>query len=226
MFGTHHYFFHQSKFKRFLHKSWDFLTSKTGAFLIGVSAILVGSYQFYINKPILKYSTATNNIISSQNDNDYKIVVKSQEYKDLYLTNITLINTGEQALAGGDVSKIGHDPIRIIIPKDAGMTHYTINKNQTSQAVTAKLEKIGDAILITFDFLNPGNQITTSILHQNNVDDFKIVGSAVNVNEIIPAWNEHEILTVITAALSLICILLLANIMSRPQKKRNRFNKI
>lgn len=226
MFGKHHYFFHQSKFKRFLHKSWDFLTSKTGAFLIGVSAILVGSYQFYINKPILKYSTATNNIISSQNSNDYKIVVKSQEYKDLYLTNITLINTGEQALAGVDVSKIGHDPIRILIPKDAGMTHYTINKNQTSQAVTAKLEKIGESILITFDFLNPDNQITTSILHQNNVDDFKIVGSAVNVNEVLPAWNEHDILSAITAGLSLICILLLANILNHSSKKKHRLNRL
>ena len=175
-----------------MHNSWDFLTSKTGAFLIGISAILVGSYQFYINKPILQYTAVTNNVISSKNENDFKVIVKSQEYKDLYQTNVTLINNGEQALAGSDVSKIGHDPIRIVIPQDAGVTHYTIDKNETSPAVSAHLEKIDNAIIITFDFLNPDNQITATILHQNNVKGFKIVGTAVNVNEITPAWSEHD----------------------------------
>ncbi len=226
MFGRHRYFFHHSRVKEFFSRSWDFLTSKTGAFLIGISAILVGSYQFYINKPILEYVAVTNNVISSNNDNDFKVIVKSQEYKDLYQTNVTLINNGEQALAGSDVSKIGHDPIRIVVPKDAGMTHFTIDKNQTSPAVTANLLEIDNSIIITFDFLNPGNQITTTILHKNNVGGFKIVGSAVNVNEITPAWSEHDILTSIIAALSLVSILLLANVLARSQKKHHRLNRL
>lgn len=226
MFDYERNFFHRSRVKEFLHDSWDFLTSKTGAFLIGVSAILVGSYQFYINKPILQYTAVTNNVISSKNENDFKVIVKSQEYKDLYQTNVTLINNGEQALAGSDVSKIGHDPIRIIIPQGAGVTHYTIDKNETSPAVSAHLEELDNAIIITFDFLNPDNQITATILHQNNVKGFKIVGTAVNVNEITPAWSEHDYLTAITAGLSLLCVLLLANILTKSQKKHNLLNRL
>ncbi len=225
MFGQHRYFFHRSRFKRFLKHCWDFLTSKTGAFLIGVSAILVGSYQFYINRPILEYVTSTNNIISSNNKNDFKIIVKSEEYKDLYQTDVTLINSGEQALAGADVSKIGHDPIRIVIPKGAGVTHYTIDNNQTSPAVTAELEDIGSAIVIKFDFLNPGNQITVTVLHKNNTPDFKIVGSAVNVNEITRAWSRQQILTAVTGSLGVICLLLVLNLWRR-SRKHYRINKL
>ena len=163
---------------------------------------------------------------SSKNENDFKVIVKSQEYKDLYQTNVTLINNGEQALAGSDVSKIGHDPIRIVIPQGAGVTHFTIDKNETSPAVSAHLEELDNAIIITFDFLNPDNQITATILHQNNVKGFKVVGTAVNVNEITPAWNEHDYLTAITAGLSLLCVLLLANILTKSQKKHNLLNRL
>lgn len=209
-----------------MHGLWDFLTSKTGAFIIGVSAILVGSYQFYINKPILEYTASTSNIISSKNQNEYKVVVKSQAYNDLFQTNVTLINSGEQALAGSDVSKIGHDPIRIVIPQGAEMTHYTVDRNQTSPSVSAELEELGSDIIIRFDFLNPGNQITVSILHKNNVAGFKIVGSAVNVNEITKAWSEKQILRGVSITLGVICALLLINIIFRRSRKHFRLNKL
>lgn len=227
MFDQHKLFFHKSRLKKFMNSSWDFWTSKTGAFLIGISAILVGSYQFYINKPILKYTTNTNNVISSNNKNDFKIIVKSQEYDNIYQTNVTLINTGEQALAGTDVSKIGHDPIRVVVPKDAGILHYTIDNNQTSQAVSGSLKELDGNIIINFDFLNPGNEITVTILHKNNVSGFKIVGSAVNVNEITEAWSERQILRAISGGLGVLCLLLLLNVLRRSIfQKHNRIYKL
>lgn len=225
MFEQRRYFFHHSKFKAFLHNLWDFLTSKTGAFIIGISAILVGSYQFYINKPILEYTANTSNIISSNNKNDFKVIVKSKEYEDLFQTDVTLLNSGEQALAGSDVSKVGHDPIRVVVPKDAGMTHYTVDNNQTSPSVTVHLEQLQNDILILFDFLNPDNRITVTILHENNVQGFKIVGSAVNVNEITEAWSEHKILKGVSITLGIICILLLINILRR-SRQHHFFNKL
>lgn len=100
------------KFKYGAAALWDFLTSKTGAFIIGVSAIAVGWYQFYISRPILKYDTEALTFISSQNDNDYRVQVKGREYKDLYQTRVYLYNVGASALSGKDVSKPGHDPIQ------------------------------------------------------------------------------------------------------------------
>ena len=90
---------------------WNFLTSKTCAFLLAVSAIVIGWYQFYISRPILKYETETVSFISSKNDNQFEVKVKGRKYDDLYMTNIILQNKGAGALSGADVSQIGHNPI-------------------------------------------------------------------------------------------------------------------
>lgn len=172
---------------------WDFLTSKTGAFIIGVSAIAVGWYQFYISRPILKYDTEALTFISSQNDNDYRVQVKGREYKDLYQTRVYLYNVGASALSGKDVSKPGHDPIRLVVPKEAGMVHYTLDNTATTEAITAKITPVNDELVLDFDYLNPDYQIAVSVLHENPTDDIKISGSALNVNEITREWNDKDL---------------------------------
>lgn len=181
-----------SRLKDFLQSIWNFLISQTGTFLIGISAIAVGTYQFYINKPILKYQTAVTNIVSSVNDNEIKVTVREKEYKDLYQTTVILTNTGEQALAGEDVSKIGRDPIRIVIPPHIKIVSYVLDKNQTSSAVSIKLIPIKNAIVLDFDFLNPGSQIAVTLLHEDPNAVFTIRGSALNVTSIGRKWNKTE----------------------------------
>lgn len=195
---------------------WDFFTSKTGAFIIGVGAIVIGMYQFYISKPILEYESAHTNIISAADVSDLKVTVKEREYKDMYLTTLTLLNTGSQALDGGDVSKIGHDPIRIIVPEDARLVTYNINTKQTSPAVSAKLVPYEGDIVIDFDYLNPDNQIAINLLHEKESDKFKIEGSAVNVNSISKAWSPVQKREMIIGIL-LVCFALyiFANILGR-----------
>ena len=182
-----------SKSKYVIAALWDFLTSKTGAFIIGVSAIAVGWYQFYISRPILKYDTETLNFISSQNENDYKVQVKGKEYKDLYQTRVYLYNVGASALSGSDVSKPGHDPIRLVVPKEAGMVHYTLDNTATTDAITAKINPVNDELVLDFDYLTPDYQIAVSVLHENPSDDIKITGSALNVNEITREWNDKDL---------------------------------
>ena len=182
-----------SKSKYVIAALWDFLTSKTGAFIIGVSAIAVGWYQFYISRPILKYDTETLNFISSQNENDYKVQVKGKEYKDLYQTRVYLYNVVASALSGSDVSKPGHDPIRLVVPKEAGMVHYTLDNTATTDAITAKINPVNDELVLDFDYLNPDYQIAVSVLHENPSDDIKITGSALNVNEITREWNDKDL---------------------------------
>ena len=38
----------QKNYLNIMNALWDFFTSKTGAFIIGVGAIVIGMYQFYI----------------------------------------------------------------------------------------------------------------------------------------------------------------------------------
>ena len=208
------------RFKNFLQSIWNFLLSQTGTFLIGVSAIAVGTYQFYINKPILKYQTALTNIVSSVNDNDLKVTIKEKEYKDLYQTTVVLSNTGEQALAGEDVSKIGHDPIRIVIPKKAKVVSYILDKNQTSPEVSVKLVAIEGAIVLDFDFLNPGSQIAVTLLHEYPDTDFVIRGSALNVTSIDREWNKTEERIFIISLVSAFYIFFIAAYILRRIKRR------
>lgn len=171
---------------------WNFLTSPTGAFLIAVSAILIGYYQFYISRPILKYTTETTEISSASGSDDFKIHINGKDYPKLYKTAVTLSNTGEDALAGSDVSSLGHDPIRIPIPPRVKILYYGINNAETSSDVSAKLIKTDNAIVIEFNYLNPDNQITVNMYSEDNYDKFEILGSAVNVNRITQAWSPEQ----------------------------------
>lgn len=198
--------FNHHPYKKFFSRIWDFLTSKTGAFLIGISAIAVGSYQFYINKPILKYEIDIDNVISSSNANDLKVTVKEKEYKDLYKTTLILNNDGALALSGTDVSKIGHDPIRVVVPKGASVVSALIDNTITSSAVDARLIPYEESYIIDFDYLNPDNRIGIIVLHEDEKPGFYITGSAVNVNSIAREWNEHEVRLFLISSITLLYI--------------------
>lgn len=183
----------QRAFKKMFDSVWDFWTSPTGAFILAVSAIALGYYQFYISRPILRYETHTVKLISSNNQNDYEVDVKGKKYSDLYLTKVYLFNQGEQAVSGSDVSHIGHDPIRIEVPKDAQMQHFNLDNDETTSAITAEVEPYGNDLILNFDFLNPDYQYVVNILHKKPTDNIKVRGSALNVNNITRAISDKEL---------------------------------
>lgn len=193
--------------KKFLTKLWNFSISNVGAFVIGISALLIGLYQYYINRPIIEYDTITHNLISSQNTNHFQIFVEGKNYTNLYQTIVLLENNGEQPLAGSDVSKIGHDPIRIVIPPHAGMVHSTLDNILTSPSITAKLTDKKNSIIITFDFLNPETQIAVSILHTNPLAKFKIVGSALGINRINHVLTDRQWLEIAVGMMLVVWLL-------------------
>lgn len=188
---------------------WNFWTSKTGAFILAVSGIVFGYYIFDISRPILKYETEKVTFISSANDNDYAVSVHGKDYQDLYMTRIYLHNKGAMALSGNDVSKIGHDPIRITVPETAKLVHYTLDHTATTGAITSELEKTDDGLVIKFDYLNPGYQIAASLLHENPEAEFTITGSALNVNEITREWSDKTIKSYFLWSLGILYLILL-----------------
>lgn len=201
---------------------WNFWTSKTGAFILGVSGIVFGYYIFYISRPILKYETEKVTFISSANENDYAVSVHGKNYQDLYMTRIYLHNKGAMALSGNDVSKIGHDPIRITVPKDAKLVHYTLDHTATTDAITSKLEKADDGLVIEFDYLNPDYQIAASLLHENPDAEFTITGSALNVNEITREWSDKTIKSYFLWSLGILYLILLLIYIYNHRKHKNK----
>lgn len=197
-------------FKDTVASIWNFWTSPTGAFILAVSAIALGYYQFYISRPILRYETNTVKLISSSNSNEYAVDVRGKKYKDLYLTKVYLYNQGEQALSGADVSHIGHDPIRIEVPETAKMQHYNLDNDETTGAITAKIVPYGEDLVLDFDFLNPDYQYVVNILHEQPTDGIKVTGSALNVNEITKAISDRELKTWLVWGLGALYLALIA----------------
>jgi len=181
------------RIKDIIKSIWNFWTSPEGAFILAVSAMALGYYQFYISRPILRYDTNTVKLISSSNSNNYTVDVMGKKYEDLYLTKVYLYNQGEQALSGADVSRIGHDPIRIQVPKEAKMQHYNLDNEETTASITAEIVPYGEDLVLNFDFLNPSYQYVVNILHEKPVADFVVTGSALNVSEITRAISGREL---------------------------------
>lgn len=192
-----------------LRSIWNFWTSPEGAFILAVSAMALGYYQFYISRPILRYDTVTTKLISSANSNNYTVDVMGKKYQDLYLTKVYLYNQGEQALSGADVSRIGHDPIRITVPKEAKMQHYNLDNEETTSSITAEIVPYGKDLVLNFDFLNPSYQYVVNLLHESPTDDIAITGSALNVSEITRAISGRDLKDCLVWGLSSLYILLI-----------------
>lgn len=193
MYKTHHRSFrHTHHHSRFISQLWNFLTSSTMAFMLAVSAILIGYYQFYLSRPILEYTSSTDKIISSMEEDGIHLHINGKDYNNVYKTIITLTNSGEEALSGNDVSPVGHDPIRIPIPAQVKVLYYNVDYENTSPDVSVKLENVDEAIIIKFSFLNPGNSIAINLYSEQNYDQFKIIGSAAGVNQINQALNHKQ----------------------------------
>lgn len=188
-----------SAVKKFLIKLWYFMISNVGAFVIGFSALVIGIYQYYANRPILKYDAQSHSFISSQNDNNFKVLVENKQYDDLYQTVVILKNNGQQPLDGDDVSKIGHDPIRIVVPSNAEMVHFTLDRVLTSDSVTAQTQLYNGNIILKFDYLNPGDQVAVTILHKQASDGFYVTGSALGVKKITHVYTHKEIMIIVVS---------------------------
>ncbi len=181
------------RIKDILKSIWNFWTSPEGAFILAVSAMALGYYQFYISRPILRYDTSTTKLISSSNSNNYTVDIMGKKYQDLYLTKVYLYNQGEQALSGSDVSRIGHDPIRIQIPAEAKMQHFNLDTDETTASITADIVPYGKDLVLNFDFLNPGYQYVVNLLHEEANNGIIVTGSALNVNQITRAISGREL---------------------------------
>ncbi len=205
-------------FRDFMKAIWRFWTSPTGGFILAVSAIALGYYQFYISRPILRYDLNTVKLISSKNTNDYAVVVGGKKYQDLYLTKVYLYNFGKEALSGLDVSHVGRDPIRIEVPSEVGMQHYNIDNEETTKAISAEIMPYGESLVLNFDFLNPEYQYVVNILHTNPSYNIKVLGSALNVNGIKRAISGRELKHILILGLCLIYFILILRYVIKKRK--------
>lgn len=194
MFKNHHPSFrHIHHRPSYLNRLWNFLTSSTMAFMLAVSAIAIGYYQFYLSRPILEYASFTTKITSSSTPTGLHFHINGISYQNLYKSVVTLTNAGEQALSGSDVSPLGHDPIRIPIPKQVKILYYDLDDENTSPEVDVKLEYSNQSIVIIFAYLNPGNSIAVNLYSEQNYSQYKITGSAAGVNQITQTLSPQEV---------------------------------
>jgi len=194
------------KFRFFI----EFFFSAEGAFVIGVTGLLLGYYFYYINKPILEYDTKTTKIISDNNETGIVVQVNGQEYKNLYMTSVVLKNSGGLGLSGKDVSPVGDDPVRIIFPENNKIVAYHIDNNQTSDEISSKLLPAKNELIIEFNYINPDSQITVNVVHEKNAADFIMKGNALNVGNISPKSDVNKFNCLCWGALVILYLLMYA----------------
>ena len=172
----------KKKFRFFI----EFFFSAEGAFVIGVTGLILAYYFYYINRPILEYETVTTKIVSANNDTGISISVDGKEYKNLFMTSVVLQNSGGVGLSGKDVSPITEDPVRIIFPQSNKIVGWHIDNNQTSDEISSQLQPRENELVILFNYINPASKITVNLIHEENADDFVVKGNALNVSAINP----------------------------------------
>ena len=198
---------------------WAFWTSPTGGFILAVSAIFLGYYQFYVSRPILMYDLNTVKLVSSLNTNNYEIKVAGKRFDNLYLTKVYLFNLGKEALSGKDVSQIDKDPIRIEVPKNAGLQHFNVDNEETTSAIATQIIPRGNDLILKFDFFNPEYQYVVNILHTNLTDGIKVTGSALDVNEIKRVFNKKELKNWLIWGLGAVYLLLIVRYVFKKMSK-------
>lgn len=201
---------------------WQLLVSNTGAFFLGITAMMIGYYQFYISRPIIKYTSSTSQVSSFLDDDSLKVMIKGKEYPEVYKTTIMVSNFGQEALSGSDVSQ--SDPVRVYIPAQVEVLHYNINRKMTSYDVKVDLSPKEKDIVITFNYLNPDNQIAVDLFSPQDFSDYKVIGSAANVENIEEAWSSQQVERFIVVIGVIILFLLFLLFKFYLYQKRRRYH--
>ena len=107
---------------------------------------------------------------------------------------------------------------RLVIPKDLKLVHYNIDNEETTSAITANLIPYNGNLVLKFDFLNPDYQYVVNLLHENNSDDIKILGSALNVNQVTKELYNKTLKHILLWGLGGLYILLIARYVMKKLK--------
>lgn len=157
---------------------WTF-RAVLGVVLIGLMTNKI--YYDLFQAPELSYITRTYSVFSGikSNDSTVKLFVNDEQVEKLYMTTIRLENSGGVALERNDFSA-ERDPLRITGQNIKSVVIDEANSRYNSE--TFIVEKNSE-FLINFKWLNPGDYLSISILHNQLNSNIMIQGGFANVSD-------------------------------------------
>lgn len=151
---------------------WQTILSISGIILTIFFGIL--SYVFYrkgIKKKKILVTSDSTILVSEDlsNYNGLKISYNNEEVKTLTSTTITVRNIGNDIIEASDIAP--SDPIIITTTnKFLSINSDEYKINSSNKKITTSLQKIDDSKLqLTFDFLNPKNELSITLLHNGDI---------------------------------------------------------
>lgn len=155
-----------------MNTDWQTILSISGIILTIFFGIL--SYVFY-RKGIKKKKlliTSNSTILISEDLSNYsglQISYNNEEVKTLTSTCITIRNIGNDVIENTDITP--SDPIIISTTnKFLSINGEEYKIASSNKKVTTALKKIDDSNLqLSFDFLNPKNELSITLLHNGNI---------------------------------------------------------
>lgn len=155
-----------------MNSNWQTILSISGIILTIFFGIL--SYVFYrkgIKKKKLLITSNSTVLVSEDlsNYNGLQISYNNEEVKTLTSTTITIRNIGNDVIESTDITP--SDPIVILTSnKFLSINGEEYKVASSNKKVTTSLQKINDSKLqLSFDFLNPKNELSITLLHNGNI---------------------------------------------------------
>lgn len=152
--------------------NWQTILSISGIILTIFFGIL--SYVFYrkgIKKKKLLITSNSTILVSEDlsNYNGLQISYNNEEVKTLTSTSITIRNIGNDVIENTDITP--SDPIVITTTnKFLSINGEEYKVTSSNKKITTSLQKIDDSKLqLSFDFLNPKNELSITLLHNGNI---------------------------------------------------------
>ncbi len=167
------------------------------AVVSGLLFLILGiciSYWINSNDKIdIQYSIKSTPIATSlqgDNPNNYA-ELNNQKFERLTLTTISIFNLGNKALDGSIISP--KMPIQAALNNKYKIIKVFLNYKDTSLAPNFKLEIINNKIIPQFKYMNKGDKVSFSVIHDGGSDnDFLIKGNWSGFNG-IRKYKKHAI---------------------------------
>lgn len=155
-----------------MNTNWQTILSISGIVLTIFFGVL--SYVFYrkgIKKKKLLITSNSTILVSEDlsNYNGLQISYNNEEVKTLTSTSITIRNIGNDVIEISDITP--SDPIVITTTnKFLSINGEEYKVTSSNKKITTSLQKIDDSKLqLSFDFLNPQNELSITLLHNGNI---------------------------------------------------------
>ena len=177
---------------------------------LGIGLLTNKVYYNYFEAPELSYKQYTSPVLNntSRINANIKLLVNGETVNSLYITTFQIQNSGGTALQRNNF-EAEINPLKISGSSIKDVFVDEFNTNNNSKVL---IKQVGDDYYVQFEWMNPGNIIYISVLHERLSENIKLSGGFKDVDNVVRQSNKLEKIKIVEKV-SLIAILILITVL-------------